>query len=127
MDDRLLFDTSILVDYLRDLDEAVEYVESRTEPLLLSTVVVAELYAGVRDNEREQLATTLRAFYIHPVTESIAVQGGLFKRDYQSSYGTGLADALIAATTRAAEAHLVTLNERHFPMLEDVIVPYHTT
>lgn len=124
MADRLLFDTSILIDYLRNLDEAVEYMESRTEPLLLSTMVVAELYAGVRDAEREPLATMLGAFYIHPVTESIAEQGGLFKRDYQPSHGTGLADALIAATARAAEARLVTLNERHFPMLDDVIVPY---
>jgi len=126
MAERLLFDTSILVDYLRDVYDAVEYVESRTGPLLLSTIVVAELHAGVRDDEREQLATTLGAFRIHPVTLSIAEQGGLYKRDYQPSHGVGLADALIAATAHAAEAHLVTLNERHFPMLEDVIVPYRT-
>ncbi len=126
MADRLLFGTSILVDYLRGVDDAIAYVERRTELLLLSTMVVAELYAGVRDAEREPLATALGAFYIHPVTESIAVQGGLFKRDYQPSHGTGLADALIAATAQAAEAHLVTLNERHFPMLDNVIVPYRT-
>ena len=126
MAERLLFDTSVLVDYLRGIGDAVEYVESRTEPLLLSTIVVAELYAGVRDAEREALATALRAFDIHPVTEAIAERGGLFKRDYQPSHGTGLADALIAATADVYGAQLVTLNERHFPMLEDVIVPYRT-
>ena len=124
MADRLLIDTSILVDYLRGIDDAIEYVESRTGPLLLSTIVVAELYAGVRDPEREALATTFRAFDIHPVTASIAKQGGLLKRDYQPSHGTGLADALIAATAEAHDAQLVTLNDRHFPMLDDVIVPY---
>lgn len=124
MAEPLLFDTTILVDYLREADEAVAYLEGRTETLLLSTIVVAELYAGVRDAEREQLATTLGAFRIHPVTEAIAAQGGLFKRDYQPSHGIGLADALIAATAHAAGAILVTLNERHFPMLDDVIVPY---
>lgn len=87
-------------------------------------MVVAELYAGVRDAEREPLATMLGAFDIHPVTESIAERGRLFKRDDQPSHGTGLADALIAATARAAEARLVTPNERHVPMLDDVIVPY---
>jgi predicted nucleic acid-binding protein len=45
--------------------------------LLLSTVVVAELYAGVRDAEREQLATALSAFQVCPVTEEIARRGGL--------------------------------------------------
>ena len=72
MADRLLIDTSILVDYLRGIDEAVEYVESRTEPLLLSTIVVAELCAGVRVAEREAWATALRDFDIHPVTAAIA-------------------------------------------------------
>ncbi|WP_051141266.1 PIN domain-containing protein [Salisaeta longa] len=82
MAERPLFDTSVLVDYLRGRDDAIPYIESRTGPLLLPTVVVAELYAGVRDGKREALATTLRAFDIYPVTASIAKRGGLFKRDY---------------------------------------------
>jgi predicted nucleic acid-binding protein len=49
---------------------------------------------------------------------------GSVKRDYGPSHGTGLADALIAATARDTESALVTLNERHFPMLSDVLVPY---
>jgi hypothetical protein len=49
---------------------------------------------------------------------------GFFKRDYQPSHGTGIADALIAATAEVHEMRLVTLNEKHFPMLDDVVVPY---
>jgi predicted nucleic acid-binding protein len=37
----------------------------------------------------------------------------------------GLADALIAATATQRQVPLVTLNRKHFPMLQDVIVPYH--
>jgi predicted nucleic acid-binding protein len=36
----------------------------------------------------------------------------------------GLADALIAATSTQRQVPLVTLNRKHFPMLQDVIVPY---
>jgi predicted nucleic acid-binding protein len=122
--ERLLIDTTILVDYLRGLEEAAAVLEQRQMSLLLSTVVVAELYAGVRDSEREQLATALSAFRVCPVTEEIARRGGLMKRDYGPSHGTGLADALIAATAQDTEATLVTLNERHFPMLGDIRVPY---
>jgi predicted nucleic acid-binding protein len=35
-----------------------------------------------------------------------------------------IADALIAATARMHDARLVTRNVRHFPMLDDVVVPY---
>ena len=53
-----------------------------------------------------------------------AVRGGLFRRDYGKSHGVGLADALIAATAELAQATLVTLNAKHFPMLPTVLVPY---
>jgi predicted nucleic acid-binding protein len=33
-------------------------------------------------------------------------------------------DALIAATARIHGARLVTRNTRHFPMLDDLLVPY---
>ncbi|EKD91792.1 MAG: hypothetical protein ACD_29C00373G0001, partial [uncultured bacterium] len=35
-------------------------------------------------------------------------------------HGTGLADAIIAATALHNELELVTLNTRHFPMLKTV-------
>jgi len=51
-------------------------------------------------------------------------QAGLWRRTYGRSHGTGLADALIAASASAAQATLVTLNRKHFPMLADVLVPF---
>ena len=59
-----------------------------------------------------------------PITVEIAINGGLFRRDYLKSHGVGLADAIIAATAEAENAVLVTLNEKHFPMLSKVFVPY---
>ena len=52
------------------------------------------------------------------------MQAGLLRRLYGRSQGTGLADALIAASVLAAGAMLATINRRHFPMLADVLVPY---
>jgi len=34
-------------------------------------------------------------------------------------------DALIAATAELHGARVVTRNARHFPMLDDLVVPYH--
>lgn len=121
----LLVDTDVLIDYLRDKAEAISYLESRSEPLLISVITVAELYAGVRDGaERTKLDEFVRAFEIVPVDREISVKGGLYRRDYVKSHSVGLADALIAATAEIHRARLVTLNGKHFPMLANVIIPY---
>ena len=121
----LLIDTDVLIDYLRGHAAAVSYLESLIEPLLISAITVAELYAGVREGtERQALESFLTAFQIVIANEMIAKQGGLYRRDYGKSHNVGLADALIAATVELRGATLVTLNRKHFPMLAKVTVPY---
>lgn len=65
----------------------------------------------------------LQAFDVLPANEKIGRLGGLYGRDFGSSHGTELADALIAATAEESAADLVTFNRRRFPMVE-VTVPY---
>jgi len=121
----LLVDTDVLIDYLRGLSQAGDWLEAISEPLLLSAVTVAELFAGVREGpERRSLEDFLTAFDVVPVDSGVARRGGLYRREYLRSHGTGLADALIAATAETTGATLVTLNRSHFPMVADVLVPY---
>ena len=47
----LLIDTDVLLDDLRDYPAAVNYGEAPQERCLSSVVMVAELYAGVREGE----------------------------------------------------------------------------
>ena len=122
----LLIDTDVLIDYLRDQPEAVTYLESQSGRLQISVITIAELYAGVRDGaERTKLDAFFQAFEIVPLDARVAVQGGLYRRDYGKSHGVGLADALIAASAQVQQATLVTLNRKHFPMLTNIEVPYH--
>ena len=103
----------------------IEYLEERTETLLLSSITVAELFAGVREGkERTALHAFLAAFEIIGLDREIAERGGLYRRDYGRSHGVGLADALIAATAERAGAVVVTLNTKHFPMFEGLVAPY---
>jgi len=121
----LLVDTDVLIDYLRAVPEAVRYLEGRSEALFVSAITVAELFSGVRDgDERTALDAFLSAFEVVPVDPVIAKQGGLLRREHAKRHGTGLADALIAATAEQVNARLVTLNRKHFPMIEDLEVPY---
>jgi hypothetical protein len=121
----LVFDSDVLIDYLRDQPLAVAFLEGTEQALAISAITIAELYAGVRDGEeRQQLDSFVTAFTVLPLDGQPAQRAGLWRRQYGPSHGTGLADALIAASVEAAGATLVTLNRRHFPMLARVLVPY---
>lgn len=121
----LLVDSNVLIDYLRGRQVAVNYLRSLSTNFNVSVVTVAELYAGVREGvERTQLDAFTRAFVTLPIERDIAEIGGLYRRDFGRTHGTGLHDALIAATATVHNLTLVTLNQRHFPMLASVTVPY---
>ncbi len=121
----LVIDTDVLIDYLRGLRAAAEFMKSRNEPMSVSSIGVAELYAGVREGrERAVLEAFCAAFEIIPVTAALAQTGGLWRRDYGPSHGVGLADAIIAATAVEQAATLVTLNHRHYPMVRNLLIPY---
>ena len=120
-----LCDTDILVDFLRAYKPAVAHLKTHANHIVISAMTVAELYAGVRDDdESQELAELLLLFPVLPVDGNIARLGGLYNRDYFSSHGVGLADALIAATAQLNGAVLQTLNVKHFPMFPGIKAPY---
>ena len=116
----ILVDTDVLIDFLRGHEQARSFVNAHSERIMVSSVTVAELYAGVRggreDPEQIVLDDLLGLFRVVPVTEDIGRVGGLYKRDYSASHGIGLADAIIAATATLEDAALETLNVKHYPM-----------
>ena len=121
---RILLDTDVVVDFLRGYDKAVTYLKSHSSKIVLSSIVVAELYAGVRDDERKKLDEFVSLFSVFPITAEIAKAGGLLKRDYYRSHGVGLANALMAATAVAQNVEIKTLNTKHYPMLKGLKPPY---
>ena len=121
----LLVDTDIFVDFLRGHSKAVAFVKTNSARIILSTIVVAELYAGVKgDAEQAVLDDFVSLFRIVPVNVNIAKAGGLYKRDYGKSHGVGLADAILAATAEAENAELKTLNTKHYPMFKGLRPAY---
>ena len=121
----ILLDTDVLVDFLRGHNKAVGFVNTHSAWIILSSVVVAELYAGVKgDAEQAALDDLVSLFRVVPVSAEIAKAGGLYKRDYGKSHGVGLADAILAATAEAEDAELKTLNRKHYPMLKGLRPAY---
>jgi predicted nucleic acid-binding protein len=121
----LILDTDVLIDFFRGFEKAVNLVNTNASCIALSTITVAELYAGVRgESELHVLENFISLFRIIPVTSDIARAGGFYKRDYGKSHGVGLADAIIAATCEAENADLKTLNVKHYPMIKGLIPAY---
>ena len=120
-----LLDTGVLVDFLRGHKKAVAFVNTYSARIILSSIVVAELYAGVKgDAEQAALEDFVSLFRVIPVSAKIAKAGGLHKRDYGKSHGVGLADAILAATAEAEGAELKTLDRKHYPMLKGLKPAY---
>lgn len=124
----LLVDTDVLIDFLRGHEKAMSLITVNSERIVVSSIVVAELYAGVRGGadgvEQGVLERLLALFRVVPVGDAIARLGGLYKRDYGKSHGVGLADAIVAATATLEDAELTTLNVRHYPMFSGLEPAY---
>jgi predicted nucleic acid-binding protein len=121
----ILLDTDVLVDFLRGRDKAVAFVKGHSDRIILSSIVVGELYAGAKgDDEIAILDEFVSLFRVIPVTGELGRKGGIYKRDYHKSHGVGLADAILAATADSESAELKTLNVKHYPMLRGLKPPY---
>ena len=103
-------------------------VKKHSSRIILSSIVTAELYAGVRgDEELDKLDNLVSLVSVIPVSPSLARAGGLNKRDYSTAHGVGLADAIVAATCEAENAELKTLNIKHYPMIKGLKPAYTKT
>lgn len=114
----VLVDTDVMVGFLRGRDLAVAFIRHCADRLALSSIVVAELYAGVKgEAELKALDSLVSHVRVIPVTPEIARTAGLIKRDFGKSHGVGLADAILGATAHVENAELSTLNVKHYPMV----------
>ena len=122
-----LVDTDVWIDFLRGIPQAVAFVSKLPNDVAISSISVAELYAGVRDGvESQALKDLLDTLEIIDLNRDIAQAGGLIRREHGKTHGVGLNDALIAATAVNRNACLHTLNVKHYPSLRknQVVQPY---
>lgn len=82
----MLFDTNILIDYLRGQQEAIDLFEAQGTKPKISVVSTLELYAGVRNRREEQKAEQLLSqAALLPITQDIAKYAGVLMRIYEQA------------------------------------------
>lgn len=117
-----LLDTAIIIDYLRGRREAVELVRgvfSEGSLLGCCPINIIEVYAGMREGEREATRELLDSLEYHELTKPIAEWAGECKLSYQKKgFTLSLPDVAIAAIAIANDLVLMTDNPKHYPMPE---------
>jgi predicted nucleic acid-binding protein len=118
---KALFDTNILIDYLKGV-EAAQAELGRYRQRLISIVTWMEVQAGARSaEEAEVIEMFLRDFRVVDVTRAISRDAV----EIRQASRIRLPDALIWASARHESALLVTRNTKDFPADEPGIrIPY---
>lgn len=114
---KILIDTDVLINFLRGKAEARDFLSSKIADFDFhcSAISVAEIYAGMKDHEREKTADLLDSLTITDVTREIAEKAGIYKRIIKTQ-SLELDDCIIAATASVTKAILATGNAKHYPM-----------
>ena len=79
----------------------------------------------MRVSERRKLAELFSIIKWYDVTKDIADTAGEYALTYHKSHSNiDIGDYLIAATAKATDADLKTLNVKHIPMFKGLTRPY---
>ena len=121
----ILIDTNIVVDLMRRHEGAIAFVVGLTRRPFLSTLTIAELFAGAhRRGEVQSIRAFVGGATAIDVDPDVAEEAGHILRRYRPGHGLDIVDATIAATAIHHGLRLATLNRKHFPMMTDLLVPY---
>ncbi len=110
---KYLADTTILVDHLREVEAAKEFLINEAPHISLTSI--AELIEGAKNKSHlRQINKTVSRLDIIPINEKISSLAVGLMQEYFLSNHLEFLDALIAATAIEENLTLVTANVRHF-------------
>ena len=113
----VLVDTDILINFLRGKEEAKAFLARAAEESLLccSAITVAEIFAGMREHERDKTVDLIDSLDVIDVNLQIAEKAGAYKRSSRRQ-SLELSDCIIAASAFVKQAVLITADVKHYPM-----------
>ena len=116
-----LIDSGPLIRHLRDRRDATQLLSdlTKTGRLHISVVSRAEIFQGMREDQRRITYELFESLDALPIDEAVADLAGTYLRQYrQTGINLQIADTFIAATAIVKSLILVTYDRRGFPMPE---------
>lgn len=118
---RVLLDSTVLIDYLRDrpVADRVDALASSDDNPCTTAVNIEEVVRGLRADEMTRAGYLFMGLEILPLGRDEAWRAGTWRRSY-SRQGLTLVqvDCLVAAAAFVSGARIATGNPRDFPMTE---------
>lgn len=113
--DNTVLDTNVLIEILKNNQEAIKKVESLSPPLFVSVISAMELiYGALNKNEQKKLQQFLSLFTVIELNEKISQQAFSLITQYAKSHTLDIPDALIAASCLESNKTLFTYNRKDF-------------
>lgn len=115
----ILLDSDVIIAWLRGYDPFAELIPKLLEEgnvMTWTPVSVAEIFAGARKGEENQLESLFLVLEALTLPPEIGRKAGHYLSAYSRSHGVELGDALIAAAAYFNSIPLWTLNKKHYPM-----------
>lgn len=117
---RTYFDADVVIWLLRGHEAAIAQFDRLIgEPdieMWMSAVQRAEIVMYMKASEEKCTLELLSLFHTEPVTEEVVDLAATFNRQWRSSHGIDVNDAILAATAVLTGGRIITLNTKHFPM-----------
>jgi len=114
-----LFDTCILIDYLRGIPQARTECDRHSDRAI-SVISWMEVMAGTTPANEDQTRAFLLNFYLLPLTPVAAERAVTIRRSNKIK----LPDAIIQATAELDRRILITRNTRDFSPARGIRIPY---
>jgi predicted nucleic acid-binding protein len=123
---RVLLDADILIWHLRGEQKAREHlVKLAKDPdieMWTGAMQRAEVLFFMRPHEEEQTMALLSRIRTAPVDQSIIDEAGRIFRKWNPSHGIDPNDAILAAMAMTKGGQIHTLNLKHYPMKDVVVI-----
>ena len=123
MNQKVIIDTDILIDFGLDDTDAIDtlaYLEKNYD-MGVSVITAMELYTGCRSKkDLSEVEDLLSGLELHWITQTISEKGLSWMKEFRASHGVEINDMLIAGTAFINEIQLISKNQKHYRFLPDL-------
>lgn len=120
----VIIDADVIIELLRKNPLAKSFIDNEIGSIntILSCITVAEIQQGANNKENlQQINKALKQYIVVPVDYSISHIFATLFENYTLSHDCGIPDTLVAATALHYNLPLLTINQKHFKHVPNLI------
>ncbi len=121
---KIFLDSDVVINILKKKDETIKKLKSlKNSRFFISPVVVAEIYAGARDKEFEDIEKLFSYFESVDIDIPVGRLAGEYAKKYKKAYNKiSLEYYLIASIVKVHNLKLWSYNKKHYSMDERELI-----